>query len=172
VKDQGVKMKKLLVLVVLICGNVMAGERVILKDSKAIDQEVNEETVICSAIGYGQAEVKISIKELDGWTIFDHSNASFGDGKGLPCMTAGICKKPWTKVGFSIEDVIQNNERVEKIVVDRELVETRILVRDENQFRSCQRTLTENLRTVVGGIPFTHSREGAEQSLPESACTF
>jgi len=160
-------MKILLVLAVLVSGSLMAGERVILKDSKEVDVEVSDKTVLCSALGYGNAELKINIAALDGWTIFDHSNVRFGDKRALPCMTAGECKEPWKEDGFEINDVLQNNPRSEKIVIQRELTESRTLFDN-----ACVRSLRERLSTVVGGIPFHHERYGAESTLPAIACTF
>lgn len=165
-------MKKFLILAVLMTGNVWAGSRVILKDSKEFEVEVNNKTVLCSAKGYGLAELKINIKALDGWTILDHSNLRFGDRSGLPCMTAGACKAPWDESGFEIEDVIQANPRVEKIIVNRELTETRTLETDDQGSR-CIRFLTESLDTVVGGISFKHVRDtSTTEPLPAKACKF
>ncbi|MBY0416242.1 MAG: hypothetical protein K2Q18_18860, partial [Bdellovibrionales bacterium] len=102
-------MKKLIILAVLMTANAWAGSgsRVLLKDSKEMEAEVNNETVICSAKGYGLEELKINIKALDGWTILDHSNIRFGSLSKLPCMTAGACKPRWNQNagGFSIDDV-------------------------------------------------------------------
>jgi hypothetical protein len=161
-------MKKLLLLAFLISGNLMAGSRVILDDQKAMDAEVNDRTVKCSALGYGAAELKINIKGLDGWTILDHSNDRFGDKSGLPCMTAGMCKFPFEEQGFEINDVIQNNPRVEKVVVHRVITETRELNRDG----FCARSLVETLETTVGGIKFNHARYLEDKVLPKMSCNF
>ncbi|MBC7712772.1 MAG: hypothetical protein H7177_05510 [Rhizobacter sp.] len=170
-------MKKLLLLTLLVTTNVWAdGSRTILKDSKAMDAEINNETVLCSAKGYGLAELKINIKGLDGWTILDHSNSRFGDERGLPCMTAGACSFGGRNDGFSIGDIIKNNPRTEKIVVNRELIETRTMVTAEAGNETdlvCQRSLTEKLNTVVAGVKFNHSRTTATlEPLPSTACHF
>ena len=165
-------MKKLLMLAVLVSGNLWAGERVILKDSKIIEQEVSNDTVRCSPIGYGMfSELKINMQALDGWTLFDHTNISFGD-KNIACMTAGKCKGPAIKNGFDLDDLIQSNPRVERVEVHREVVEVRTIIESANSFKICQRRLVENLKTNIGGIKFTHTRGGAEQDLPEDACFF
>lgn len=165
-------MKKLLVLAVLVSGNLFAGERVILKDSKIIEQEVSTETVRCSAIGYGLfSELKINMQELDGWTLFDHTNISFGD-KNIACMTAGKCQGIAVKNGLEIDDVIQSNPRIERVVVHREVLEVRTLIDSSATLKVCQRRLVENLKTVIGGIDFKHSRGGAVEELPEDACFF
>lgn len=164
-------MKKLLLLALIISGNLMAGTRTILDDKKEMDAEVNNVTVKCSALGYGAEELKINIKGLDGWTILDHSKDRFGDKSGLPCMTAGMCKFPWAQPGdegFEINDVIQNNPRVEKVVVHRVLTETREL----NTEGLCARSLVESLETTVGGIKFTHKRYLEDKVLPKISCNF
>ena len=164
-------MKKILILAVLVCGNVLAGERVILKDSKELKVDINEKTVICSARGYGMPELKVNIAELNGWTLLDHTNIRFG-GNNLPCMTAGLCKSMSNDGKFDIEDVIQNNPKQEKIVVFRELTETRTVVEESVGKKVCQSYITENLHTVIRGISFDHSRNSMLNSLPESACVF
>jgi hypothetical protein len=128
---------------------------------------VNEETVRCNARGYGLEELKINIKGLDGFTILDHSNVRFGDKNGAPCLTAGICKGLFEETGFDINDVIQNNPRVEKVTVNRVLKELRTL--DD---KKCEKTLIEVLDTEVGGVKFNHTRSLAAEVLPASSCTF
>lgn len=174
-------MKKFIVLAVLMTSSAWAAEsRVLLKDSKVLDVEVNTDTVICSAKGYGLEELKINIKGLDGWTILDHSNLRFGDNSGLPCMTAGACKLPWNENSkdFSIDDIIQSNPRVEKVEVFRELTEARRLVRTQagdqsNDPLRCEKSLIEKLRAVIGGVTFNHARATATtEVLPNEACKF
>lgn len=165
-------MKYLILIAVLMCGSLMAGERVILKDSKVLTAEINNTTVLCSSLGYGMKELKINIAGLDGFTILDHSNIRFGDREGLPCMTAGACKRVANDHGFSIQDIIQNNPRNEEIIVHRELKEVRYLTeRDGGQV--CTKALVETLDTVVAGIPFFHQRSSVtDEFLPASACKF
>lgn len=160
-----------MMLAVLMSGNLMAGERVLLSDSKAIEAEVNKTTVLCSHLGYGMSELKINIKDLDGWTILDHSNFRFGDRSGLPCMTAGACKPSWDPEGegFEINDVLQNNPRVEKIVVSRKVIEVKELGETEGRSQ-CFRSIREELETAVAGIPFHHRRVGLSETLPAKAC--
>ena len=150
----------------------MGGERIILSDSKEMDAKISSVTVRCSALGYGTADLKINIKGLDGWTILDHSNVSFGDDSDLPCMTAGKCKRFENSPGFEINDVLQNNPRTERIIVNRILTESREPGLGSNDLRVCFRSLTEKLNTVVGGIAFYHKRVGALEELPLKACHF
>ncbi len=162
---------KLTLLALLFSVNVMAGERVILKDSKKLKTEVSTKTVLCSAKGYGMEELKINIAALDGWTLFDHTNVRFGERADLPCMTAGICKFPGEDTGLEVKDVIQNNERIETITVKREVVESRILSEEDNE-KVCLRWLTEKLNTTVGGVAFHHERVSQEERFPAKACHF
>ncbi len=163
-------MKKLLILAVMMSANVFAGERVILNDSKKMDAVVNEETVLCSALGYGLEELKINIAGLDGWTILDHSNIKFGDTRALPCMTAGHCKRRANGPGLSVDSVLQSNPRVEGIVVNRVLVEVRNEGTNEFDEKVCYRTLREELKTIVGGVPFFHVRMSPSEEFPLNAC--
>lgn len=170
-------MKNILLSVCLMSGilgsfNAIAGERIILKDSKEMSVEINKQSVICSSLGYGMRELKINIAELDGWTLFDHSNLRFGDRAGLPCMTAGVCRDRFNQDGFSIDDILQNNPRTEKIVVQREVAETRYVDTSANNVKVCFRVLAERLTTKLAGIEFNHIRSGEVTELPERACTF
>lgn len=158
-------------LAVLMSSSVMAGERVILKDQKTFEVEVNQTTVRCSARGYGLEELKINIKDLDGWTLFDHSNILFGDFIGLPCMTAGLCSFSGGEDGLNVDDVVQNNPRTETIVVSREVIESRHVKNDGND-KICSRSLMEKLHTTVGGVKFDHQRGSTLEKLPLAACTF
>ncbi len=152
----------------MMSGMAMAGERLVLDDSKTMEAEVSNEMVFCSSTGYGLAELKINIKALDGWTILDHSNSRFGDST-LPCMTAGRCgrgsfKGPW------VEDVIQNNPRIETIVVKRKLFEIRELELNEFDVQVCSRSLREELETNIGGLAFRHKRVGQKEEFPAAFC--
>jgi hypothetical protein len=144
-------------------------ERVILQDSKTFSTEVSVNTVRCSEVGYGAQELKINLAGLDGWTLFDHSNAQ-ADEFGEPCMTAGRCKATWNKDGFTIEDLIQNRPGTEVITVQREVIEIKQVTQDHQGHLACERSLQENLVTSVRDITFRHTRWGAEQSFPVEVC--
>lgn len=165
-------MKKIIFLTLIFNFNAWAQDRVLLNDQRWMIAEVNESTVLCSAKGYGLEELKINIKSLDGWTLLDHTNIRFGSESRLPCMTAGACKSPISgnTTGFSIDDVIRNNPRTEKILVKRQVIESRrISNRDNETF--CSRSLTEKLETVISGIPFHHQRIiNTGETFPTSEC--
>jgi hypothetical protein len=162
----------LLLLSLTFAFNTFAGERVILQDHKAMTAKVDRQHVRCSSLGYGMKELKINIEGLDGWTLFDHTNDIFGDRTGLPCMTAGACKfRANEQDGISIDDIIQGNEREEKIVVKRKVVEIRDLSEIDGA-KVCIRHLREEIATSVGGVAFNHLRIGASETFPERACRF
>lgn len=144
--------------------------RVILQDSKTMQAEVSTNTVRCTHIGYGSAELKINLAGLDGWTLFDHTNSHVGEF-GEPCMTAGRCKVAGTsRPGFTIDSLIQNNPGVEAINVKRVVTEVKQIMKDINNVDVCERHLEERLDTVIRGIPFKHTRTGANQTFPLEAC--
>ena len=177
---QGETMKKLLFIsaTALLTLNLMAAERILISDSKITDVTMNRTSIRCSQLGYGLAELKINIPALDGWTIFDHSNINAGDFQGEPCMTAGACKRNAKLPGFSIEDIlgVPEQERTERIKVNRKIVEVKDLGKDENGNDICNRHIEERLATDVGRgdgngrIQFTHVRFGLEQTFPASVC--
>lgn len=169
-------MKKLLVLSLMVTMNAFASERVLISDSKETDVELNTSTVRCSAIGYGASELKINVKELDGWTLFDHSNINAGDFQGEPCMTAGRCKFRNGKNGLEIDDILAGSTRVERIKVFRQIVEVKDLAKDENGNDICNRHIQEHLQTKVNRgnaaekIEFKHTRSGLFETFPASVC--
>jgi hypothetical protein len=144
-------------------------ERVILSDSISFSTEVSVETVRCSNVGYGAAELKINLAGLDGWTLFDHTNSHVGEF-GEPCMTAGRCKMFPNRPGFVVEDLVQNRPGFETITVLRNVVESKTESKDQQGNDVCVRALAENLTTSVRGISFRHSRFGAEQTFPIEVC--
>lgn len=155
------------------CGFAGVGSRVILKDNKTLDTQVSTETVRCSEIGYGAKLLKINIAALDGWTLFDHSNNQFGEF-GEPCMSAGQCKAVWNPDGLTVESLVQNNPGLETITIEREVIESKHIGQVHNgnggETEACIRQVTENLKTTVRGIDFTHSRTGAVEQFDVKVC--
>lgn len=170
-------MKKLLALGLLVTMNVFGAERVLISDSKKMEAELNRATVRCSAIGYGSSELKINLKGLDGFTLFDHSNINAGDISGEPCMTAGTCK-PFAKspFGLSVEDILGNGDRTETVVVNRQIVEVKSVVKNDEGVDICSRHIEERLQTNInradanGQIKFYHLRSGLHENFPLSVC--
>lgn len=164
---------KTLIMVVAVAGSINAwakdSQRVILADSKTLITEVSTSTVRCSEIGYGAKELKINLSGLDGWTLFDHTNALAGEF-GEPCMTAGLCKRVPNGPGFTIEQLVQNNPGNEVVTVNRNVVESKTESKDQNGLDICVRSLTENLTTSVRGIKFQHTRYGEQQNFPIEVC--
>lgn len=166
----------------LLTTQAMAGERVLISDSKVADVTLNKTSVRCSALGYGMAELKINIPALDGWTLFDHSNINLGDFGGEPCMTAGSCKRGTVKrpgnTGFSVEDILGNieNTQVSRILIKRKIVEVKDLGKDEQGNDVCLRHIQERLETDVpradgnGLIHFSHLRHGLHETFPAKVC--
>jgi hypothetical protein len=157
--------------------SIFASERILLSDSKIATIELNQTNVRCSAIGYGLAELKVNIKALDGWTLFNHSNINSGDLQGLPCMTAGACKRfDNDKNGLSIEDIILSGTRTETIKVNRQIVEVKTKMKNEENMDVCHRRVEERLQTSVtrengnGKINFTHVRFGIDENFPLEFC--
>jgi hypothetical protein len=139
-------------------------ERVILTDAKTFATEVSNTTVRCSDIGYGNLQLKINLPGLDGWTLFDHSNANLGDILE-PCMTAGRCSQ-----GHNIDDLVKNNPGLETVTVVRKIVEVKMEAKDANNGDVCRRLLREELQTTVRGFEFHHTRTGLDQDFPIEVC--
>lgn len=164
-------MKKLLVLAVLISSSVMAGERVVVKESKTFNVPINSKTVRCDDRGYGILELRLYIKELNGWTKYNHADESRINInlERLPRLIAGTCTGDLGP-GYEIDDVIKGNPRTEKIVVTRELVESRYVADSDSTM--CLRTFNETITTKIFGIEFKHVYSDYQDRLHISECTF
>lgn len=169
-------MKKLLLLA-LFSTNLLAAERVLLSDSLVTDVVLNTSSVRCTVVGYSMPELKINIKGLDGWTIFDHTNIKAGDFSGSPCMTAGYCPLFGGNDGFKVEDIISTGERTERIKINREIVEVKLIQdKPSSDEKVCSRHIEERLKTAVtradgtSDIQFKHTRTGVYEIFPLSVC--
>lgn len=159
--------------------NVFSAERVLISDSKMTNVTLDRSSVRCTPIGYSVPELKINIKGLDGWTLFDHSNIFAGDLNGEPCMTAGECsfvRDPIVSDLFTIDDILAGGSRVEKIQVNRQIVEMKNISQDNLGNDACFRSIEERLQADVkrgdgkGFIHFTHKRFGLAEQFPLSVC--
>lgn len=138
--------------------------RVSLKDSFETTVDVDQDSVRCSQVGYGVSELKINVPGLKWNAVFDHSNA---ENLG-PCMTAGVCRDDVLDLdGLTPDDLIQDSPGRENIVVERLLEEQ---FRLDHQQKTCSRTLTEVLDTVIRGQEFTHTVSKQIGDLPFSTC--
>ena len=89
-------------------------------------------------------------------------------------MSAGRCKTPWDDKGLTVDSLVQNSPGLEKIEVQREVIESKQIVKSTDEAgevtETCVRQLTENLKTTVRGIQFVHSRTGAREEFGLQAC--
>lgn len=141
-------------------------ERIILSDSKTFATEISQATVRCSNLGYGAGFLKINLAGLDGWTLFDHTNSHVGEF-GEPCMAAGRCME-WDPK--PILDFIDNRPATETVTVHRQVIEIKREIKDQNGQDVCERSLREDLSSVIRGTQFLHSRHGAQQDFPIEVC--
>ncbi len=137
--------------------------RVSLQDKFPAHLNLNTETVRCSHIGYGTAELKISVPALKWSAVFDHANV----GEAEPCMTAGFCKMPWLDDGHTVEDFLALVSGPQQVEIQRVLTEGFALNLDQ---RSCTRTLSETLNTTVAGVEFKHFVSKRIGDLPFEIC--
>ncbi|MEE3080480.1 MAG: hypothetical protein VX341_14165 [Bdellovibrionota bacterium] len=157
------KLKNLLPLLLLLSSaNVFAEsfERVLKDETHQATVKLNDQTVRCSALGYGMSELKVTLDSLLHNTIFDHSNQ---DGLG-PCITAGVsyCAPAWDFGDDSAPDpfptdLIDPNRPTEEINVRVVLKETFYLKITPTE-KKCFRNLVEDVNTEIRGIKFTHNR--------------
>src|SRR5690606_12336165 len=96
--------------------------------------------------------------------IFDHANI----GESEPCMTAGACEVPWSDAGgLNPSDLIQDNPGQEAMMVERELIETFNL---DHELKTCQRHMSEFLKSTLRGLEFKHMVSKSSGDLPFEAC--
>ena len=119
---------------------------------------LNEKTVFCTARGYGATVLKVSVPDLDWLAHFDHRV----DGEGLPCMSANACvgDTPPSKMIDASHPFATAPLRVT-------LTETVTL---DTTKETCTRALSEEIKSEVRGIDFTHSRGGDVEPADYATC--
>lgn len=132
-------------------------ERVIRDQTVPSQIQLDATTVRCSAIGYSQAELKISVPDLEFLAVFNHTNF----GESAPCMTAGACQPGRMPAN------ILTSEPTEDISLHVVLKETYDL---DAAAKTCQHTLIEEISTVVRGVPFFHQRSADLGDFPFDLC--
>ncbi len=112
--------------------------------------DVSRAKVRWSNLGYDSIfYVKIIVPELAGVTLLNHRN----EGESGPCL--------FTREIISVDQLIQNRPEVVNALF--EITHSKEIRKDlENSV--CKVTLNEDVKTVVRGIKFTHSRS---MSLPD-----
>lgn len=160
-----VKLMTILNLTILSTQATTQFKRIIKDETHETTVELNKETVRCSALGYGQSELKISVPSLKWNAIFDHSNT---DGRG-PCVTAGrmscsnFLQFP-TLTEANLPSISETKSSIPDELIDPDKPKEKILVRVflTEEFTitedSCFRELRENVETNVRGINFNHLR--------------
>lgn len=148
--------------------NNIETKTLILKEQDHNTQvELTQETVRCSALGYGLAELKISVPALDYISFFNHSNI----GEAQPCMTAGACRLdfPGQEPGEGLDpsDILDPNNPTEETVIHQLLVENYTLNHDT---QTCTRSLKEEVTAEVRGLTFHHVRFGILGEYPFALC--
>lgn len=132
-------------------GPLPAELRTVLSDvTSPIELLLNENTVFCSAIGYGVSFLKVSIPQLDQLAHFDHRV----EEAGLPCAAVGACDEQ-----MGPDAVLQGNPGIELVTVRVVLTE---VIRIDEATRTCSRQLLEHVSTTVRG----HALEHHEQDTP------
>jgi len=143
-----------LLLILLTTGPLMAQDRfesiekVLSERIHHFNVELNATTVLCSQADYSARFLKILIPQLADVTFLDHRNF----GAGAPCVAAGQCAPFGDHTPEEIIDLLKPSETIEVKVVA-----TRVLTKD-NQEKTCNVSLKEEIFTTVRGVPFYHLR--------------
>lgn len=138
--------------------NTQIKEKILRDEQVPSTLQLDEQSVRCSALGYGTSQLKISVPDLKWVAIFDHINV----GESEPCMSAGLCtpeRNPESLIGGGVKSTSVTLHHVLKEVYTLDLAA-----------KTCQRTLKENLDTLVEGIPFFHERSADLGSFPFEFC--
>ncbi len=133
--------------------------RTVLRDvTTPIALELTEQTVFCSAIGYGASFLKVSVPQLDALAHFDHRV----EEAGLPCAAVGACDE-----ALGPDTVLQGAPGFEP--VDLRVVLTEVL-RLDVAARTCTRQLLEDVSTTVRGVPLRHHEEDRPSPMAFELC--
>jgi hypothetical protein len=133
--------------------------RTVLRDvTTPIDLLLSEDTVFCSAIGYGLSFLKVSIPQLDELAHFDHRV----EEAGLPCAAVGACDAE-----LGPQSVLQGKPGVERVSVRVVLTE---VIRIDEEAGACSRQLLEDVFTTVRGNELRHHEEDARSPMSFDDC--
>lgn len=131
----------------------------ILKDSSTwVALELNEQSVFCTARGYGSVQLKVSVPALKWLAHFDHRVV----GENLPCITGGTCSEALTP-----GSILDPNRKI--VVAPIRIVLSQVLKIDD-ETNACETQLVENVMSSIRGKQFDHYRAGEWQSVPVEIC--
>ena len=141
-------------------GPIQSGDRqrVLSDKTSRVALALNDETVFCSAIGYGVSFLKVSVPDLDWLAHFNHRANTLG----LPCAAAGECTDL-----LNPESILQSRPGVE--AVDVRVVLTEVLRVDVEPQR-CSRWMTESVEAKVRGLQLRHHVDGTPEDVPFERC--
>lgn len=154
--------------------NIETKEIELVNVTHRINLDLNEKSVRCSSLGYGGRELKISVLDLELISFFDHSNS----GEAEPCMTAGMmsCGQFSFPSDFDLfpvsneeSGVLTRFRSLGRVEADlHQVMKERVHI--DHDKKTCQRTLVENVETMVDGVKFTHQRFGSLGAYPFEIC--
>lgn len=149
-------------------------ERELFRKTHQINLDLNEKSVRCSDLGYGNVQLKISVNDLEWISFFDHSNR----GEAEPCMTAGMMScaqfdlSDFPDLGDAFQqqdDVLKRFRALGKVKTQLQQILKETYSMD-HQEQTCQRVLEETVETEVDGTIFTHYRSGRLGEFPYDIC--
>ncbi len=130
-----------------------------LKDSTTmVALDLNASTVFCTDRGYSNIQLKVSVPDLDVLAHFDHRVV----GEDLPCITGGLCGGDLTP-----DAVIDAKEPIVFAPIRVILKETLTIDHDA---KSCTRSLTERISSLIRGRLFNHERSSDAEPLAFEKC--
>lgn len=132
--------------------------RVLRDTTTPIALELTDETVFCSAFGYGASFLKVSVPDLDWLAHFDHRVIE----NGLPCAASGACDET-----NNPEALLAGNPRLS--VVPVQVVLTEILTLDPAA-GTCMRQLVEDVTIQLADRKLKHHAEGEVSAYPFEKC--
>jgi hypothetical protein len=102
--------------------------------------------VRCSALGYGQPELKVDVPDLDWAAVFNHRQL----GEGEPCMAAGVCGG--TNTPARVLAGGEGDVPAHLLVVHTEVGTITA------GHSTCTRELVEELTMALRGLTFAHRK--------------
>src|SRR4051812_4514718 len=121
-------------------------EKEVFRQTTDITVPLHPSSVRCSALGYGQPELKVDVPDLDWAAVFNHRQL----GEGEPCMTAGVCDGTHTPARVLAGGAGD-------IPAHLLVVHTEIATIDRGR-AVCVRELVEELTMELRGLTFAHRK--------------
>lgn len=138
---------------VSVFANVEQVHRLLSSTTTPMTLALNAGSVRCLVGDYGASSLKITTPDLRYITMFRHTT----QGETESCINAGPCKNSFNGSHLEPSLIIDPSKPTEEVNITVDVSETLTI---DHTAKTCQRMISEHVKTVVRGLPFQHLDQG------------